>query len=101
MSLLMTMLSFFFLDSTNIAAYPSPKDKMPFLLYWFPTRGEGLGGQERAGEDPLPQLEPGVSHGDARFKSTAPSKERGSAAFGGFGGWRFGPCTAAGSGMAS
>jgi hypothetical protein len=36
MSLLMTMLSFFFLDSTNIAAYPSPKDKMPFLLYWFP-----------------------------------------------------------------
>jgi hypothetical protein len=30
------MLSFFFLDSTNIAAYPSPKDKMPFLLYWFP-----------------------------------------------------------------
>jgi len=74
---------------------------MPFLLYWFPTRGEGLGGQERVGEDPLPQLEPGVSHGDARSKSTAPSKERGSAAFGGFGGWRFGPCTAAGSGMAS
>src|SRR5467141_1645755 len=77
MSLLMTMLSFFFLDSTNLAAYPSPKDKMPFLLYWFPTRGERLGGQERAGEDPLPQLEPGVSHGDARFNRPPPRRNEG------------------------
>jgi hypothetical protein len=59
------MLSFFFLDSTNIAAYPSPKDKMPFLLIWFPRVGKGAGGQERAGEDPLPLLEPSVSLGDA------------------------------------
>jgi hypothetical protein len=74
---------------------------MPFLLYWFPRVMNGWEDKKRAGEDPLPQLEPGVSHGDARSKSTAPSKERGSAAFGGFGGWRFGPYTAAGSGMAS
>src|SRR5438445_13381020 len=65
MSLLITMLSFFFLDSTNIAAYPSPKDQMPFLLIWFPRVGNRAGGQKRAGEDPLPLLEPGVSLGDA------------------------------------
>jgi hypothetical protein len=38
MSLLMTMLSFFFLDSTNIAAYPSPGDKVPFPVDLVPTR---------------------------------------------------------------
>src|SRR5207302_6007052 len=61
MSLLMTMLSFFFLDSTSIAAYPSPRQGViPGDL--VPTRSEyGAGGQERAGEDPLPLQEPGVS----------------------------------------
>jgi hypothetical protein len=59
MSLLITMLSFFFLDNTNIAAYPSPKDKMPILLDWFPRVGSAAGGQERAGEDPLLLSEPG------------------------------------------
>src|SRR5207237_3774279 len=35
MSLLMTILSFFFLDSTNIAAYPSWRETQ-FLENWFP-----------------------------------------------------------------
>src|SRR5439155_17962657 len=57
MSLLITMLSFFFLDSTSIAAYPSPRQgAIPVEL--VPTRSDSLGGQERAGEDPLPLQEP-------------------------------------------
>ena len=59
----MTMLSFFFLDNTSIAAYPSPRQEaIPGEL--VPTRSDELpGGQERAGEDPLPLQEPGVSLG--------------------------------------
>src|SRR5438045_9327766 len=57
MSLLITMLSFFFLDNTNIAAYPSRRDKGPVPVVLAPTRlAAGLA--LRAGEDPLLLLEP-------------------------------------------
>src|SRR6059036_3578225 len=59
MSLLITMLSFFFLDSTNIAAYPSLSQgghscEAGSHATTPPRRGEVI----RAGEDPLPVLEP-------------------------------------------
>src|SRR5438094_10421854 len=65
MSLLMTMLSFFFLDSTSIAAYPSLSKGQSWCC-WFPrVQGDGeRTTKERAGEDPLPLQEPGVSLGD-------------------------------------
>src|SRR5205823_5378729 len=49
MSLLMTMLSFFFLDSTNIAAYPSESPRcgsgglIPTHHFFPPLRGEKRG----------------------------------------------------------
>src|SRR6516225_3241147 len=49
-SLLITMLSFFFLDSTNIAAYPSSEVNPGELA---PTRSDQIR-KERASEDPLP-----------------------------------------------
>src|SRR5947209_5699741 len=67
MSLLITMLSFFFLDSTNIAAYPSLRQgATPGDL--VPTRSavSGRAREKRAGEDPLPLQEPGVSLGGRR-----------------------------------
>src|SRR5713226_8001963 len=61
MSLLMTILSFFFLDSTNIAAYPSGRVAQ-FLKNLVPThsanRPESCCKSEGAGEDPLLLLEP-------------------------------------------
>jgi hypothetical protein len=57
--LLITILSFFFLDSTNIAAYPS-----------WETQGAGPGAgshaprEDGAGEDPLPLMEPGEALAD-------------------------------------
>src|SRR5204862_7149457 len=72
MSLLMTMLSFFFLDSTNIAAYPSWKRGAgPGEL--IPTRSTHAGGgSERAGEGPLPLEEPGMSLGGQRLVHEPP-----------------------------
>src|SRR5947199_7623390 len=61
MSLLITMLSFFFLDSTNIAAYPSWRSQSWCEL--IPTCLPCLE-QNHAGEDPLPLLEPDESLGD-------------------------------------
>src|SRR6478609_5326385 len=65
MSLLMTILSFFFLDSTNIAAYPSWKaiswcDRFPRDLL---SEQCALRGAKHAGEDPLLPSEPDQSLG--------------------------------------
>src|SRR5262245_59659362 len=59
-SLLITILSFFFLDSTSIAAYPSLRPGADREL--IPTRSGGrrTAAVERAGEEPLPLQEPGV-----------------------------------------
>src|SRR5262249_61348368 len=61
-SLLITILSFFFLDSTNIAAYPSWKSHGAGPREWFPRPTPWLGRPWLgcAGEDPLPLTEPGV-----------------------------------------
>src|SRR5207302_6978888 len=64
MSLLMTILSFFFLDSTNIAAYPSLRQGAVPGGFLVPTRSFAVFAQDdRAGEDPLPLQGPGVSLG--------------------------------------
>src|SRR5439155_21271276 len=56
MSLLMTILSFFFLDSTSIAAYPFQRQWARSFGYWFPRAPVGCMrvAAKRAGEDPLP-----------------------------------------------
>src|SRR5690348_14075266 len=75
MSLLMTILSFFFLDSTSIAAYPSLSQGAGSCGAGSHAPGRCRGTRSRcAGEDPLPLLEPG----EARRAAISPSAVAGS-----------------------
>src|SRR6185437_1012414 len=67
-SLLMTMLSFFFLDSTSIAAYPFQCRDSGALICWFPRvscnlKDHAVGGNfvAHAGEDTLLLPEPAAN----------------------------------------
>jgi hypothetical protein len=82
MSLLMTIDSFFFLDSTNIAAYPSWRVPSPAVTDSHALSDGPIQGCEakRAGEDPLPLQESGESrrwiHGTAAGSRHGPGRKR-------------------------
>src|SRR5207248_1577161 len=76
MSLLITMLSFFFLDSTSIAAYPSLGTEGGYRdIGSHATRTNRSAARSTcAGEDPLPLQEPtDKSHGGGRYSTAAES----------------------------